>query len=62
MDSKTRRAHGIASLPGSLEEAVALMEANSMVREVLGDGISLADFEILEWIRGYLEEAYLKIQ
>ena len=37
MDSKTRRAHGIASLPGSLEEAVALMEANSMVREVLGE-------------------------
>ena len=32
------------------------------MREVLGDGISLADFEILEWIRSYLEEAYLEIQ
>lgn len=28
------------------------------LRELLGDEISLASFEILEWIRGYLEEAY----
>ena len=32
------------------------------MREVLGEDISLADFEILEWIRNYLEEAYLEIQ
>lgn len=28
------------------------------MREVLGNDISLADFEILEWIKGYLAEAY----
>ena len=28
------------------------------LRAVLGDGISLSDFEVLEWIRGYLAEAY----
>lgn len=28
------------------------------MREVLGWDISLSDFEVLEWIRNYLEEAY----
>ncbi len=28
------------------------------LREILGDEVSLASFEVLEWIRGYLEEAY----
>lgn len=28
------------------------------MREILGENISLADFEILEWIKGYLTEAY----
>ena len=28
------------------------------LREMLGDEISLASFEILEWIKGYLEESY----
>ncbi|MBR5308280.1 MAG: sensor histidine kinase [Clostridia bacterium] len=32
------------------------------MREVLGDGISLADFEVLEWMRNYLEEAYSEIK
>ena len=31
------------------------------LREILGDDVSLASFEILEWIRGYLEEAYAEI-
>ena len=31
------------------------------MREVLGDDISLADFEILEWIRNYLGESYNEI-
>lgn len=28
------------------------------LKQILGDDVSLASFEILEWIRGYLEEAY----
>ncbi len=32
------------------------------LRELLGDEVSLADFEILEWIRGYLEEGYAQLQ
>ena len=28
------------------------------MREVLGEDVSLSDFEVLEWIRNYLEEAY----
>lgn len=28
------------------------------MREVLGEDISLADYEILEWVRTYLEESY----
>jgi hypothetical protein len=31
------------------------------LRELLGDEVSLADFEILEWIRGYLEEGYAQL-
>ena len=37
MTAKERKAHGIESLPASLEEAVNLMETDPMVREVLGD-------------------------
>ena len=32
------------------------------LRELLGEEVSLADFEILEWIRGYLEEGYAEIK
>lgn len=32
------------------------------LREVLGDDISLGEFEILEWIRGYLEEGYAELK
>lgn len=32
------------------------------LRAVLGDGISLASFEVLEWIRGYLTEGYDEIK
>ncbi len=31
------------------------------LREILGEEVSLASFEVLEWIRGYLEEAYAEI-
>lgn len=34
----------------------------SELRAVLGDDISLASFEILEWIRGYLTEGYESLQ
>ena len=33
----------------------------SELRELLGEDISLASFEVLEWIRGYLEEGYAEI-
>lgn len=32
------------------------------LRAVLGDDISLGSFEVLEWIRGYLEEGYAEIK
>lgn len=32
------------------------------MRKVLGDDISLADYEILEWIKEYFEESYKEIQ
>ncbi len=35
--------------------------ACSELRELLGDEVSLASFEVLEWIRGYLEEGYAEI-
>lgn len=31
------------------------------MREVLGEEISLADFEILDWIKNYLEESYKEL-
>lgn len=37
MDQKTREANGIASLPGSLIEAVQNMESDALIREVLGE-------------------------
>ena len=35
--------------------------STKQLRELLGDEVSLADFEILEWIRGYLTEGYAEI-
>ncbi len=32
------------------------------LKAILGDGISLANFEVLEWIRGYLREGYDEIE
>lgn len=37
MDQKTRTANGIASLPGSLIDAVELMESDPLIHDVLGD-------------------------
>jgi len=39
MDEQARAKHGIASLPGSLAEAVAETEKSDLVREALGDHI-----------------------
>jgi glutamine synthetase len=39
MDSKTRSSLGIESLPGSLNEAIQVMETSDLVRHALGDHI-----------------------
>ncbi|NLV57804.1 MAG: type I glutamate--ammonia ligase [Clostridiales bacterium] len=39
MDAKTRAEKGIVSLPGSLEEAIDLLEQDQLVREALGEHV-----------------------
>jgi len=39
MSEDERKSHGIESLPGSLDEAIALTEKSDLVREALGDHI-----------------------
>ncbi len=36
--------------------------STSEMREILGEDISLSDFEVLEWVRNYLEEAYAEFE
>ena len=40
MDSVTRKAHGIESLPGSLEEAIAAMQGDKLVMDTLGEHVA----------------------
>ena len=40
MDQATRETNGIASLPGSLEEAVAALEADPLVLDTLGEHVA----------------------
>ena len=40
MDEETRKAHGITSLPNSLEEAIRLMEADTLVLDTLGGHVA----------------------
>ena len=40
MDQATRQAHGIDSLPGSLEEAIQAMRADSLIMDTLGEHIT----------------------
>ena len=40
MDQAAREANGIASLPGSLEEAVAALEADPLVLDTLGEHVA----------------------
>ena len=40
MDEATRKAHGITSLPSSLEEAIRLMEADTLVLNTLGEHVA----------------------
>ena len=40
MDEETRKAHGITSLPNSLEEAIRLMEADTLVLDTLGEHVA----------------------
>ena len=39
MDAQTRKAHGIDSLPGSLEEAIQALEADPLVLDTLGEHV-----------------------
>ena len=40
MDQATRQAHGIDSLPGSLEEAIKALEADQLILDTLGDHVA----------------------
>jgi glutamine synthetase len=51
MSAKERKDRGIFTLPGSLEEALALTEKSKLVREALGDHVFNAFIENkkIEW-------------
>ena len=40
MDNAARKAHGIDSLPGSLEEAIRALEADQLILDTLGDHVA----------------------
>ena len=40
MDQAAREAHGIASLPGSLEEAIEALESDQIILDVLGGHVA----------------------
>lgn len=39
MDTAARKAHGIESLPGSLEEALRALEADQLILDTLGEHV-----------------------
>ncbi len=43
------------------DKGEVLLDTKEM-REVLGNDVSFAEFEVLEWIRGFLEESYAEIE
>ena len=51
MDEATRKLHGIESLPGSLEEAIRLMQEDQLIMDVLGQHVSrhYVDGKMKEW-------------
>ncbi|HOD28805.1 MAG TPA: glutamine synthetase family protein [Syntrophales bacterium] len=53
MDEKARAAAGITSLPGSLHQAIGLVEKSELVRETLGDHIfnKFVENKKVEWDR-----------
>jgi len=53
MDEKARAAAGITSLPGSLHQAISLVEKSELVRETLGDHIfnKFVENKRVEWDR-----------
>ena len=69
MTEAERKELGIGTLPGSLDEAIALMENSDLVRETLGDHIfeKLIENKKIEWERyrmqvtGYELEQYLPV-
>jgi glutamine synthetase len=69
MSEKERKQHGIDSLPGSLQEAVQVMEKSELVRETLGEHIfqKFIENKNIEWdqyrlhVSQYELEKYLPI-
>jgi len=69
MTESEREAHGIASLPGSLDEAIAETEKSELVREALGDHIfeKFIENKRIEWeayrshVSGFELKRYLPI-
>jgi glutamine synthetase len=69
MSDKERKEHGIDSLPGSLQEAVQVMEKSELVKETLGDHIfqKFIENKNIEWdqyrlhVSQYELEKYLPI-
>ena len=51
MDEAARKAHGIDSLPGSLEEAIHAMEADQLILDTLGEHVvaNYLDGKRREW-------------
>ena len=51
MDAETRQANGIASLPGSLEEAIRAMQADQLILDTLGEHVTTNYIEgkLREW-------------
>jgi glutamine synthetase len=64
MDEKAREAAGITSLPGSLHQAVQLVEKSDLVRQTLGDHIfnKFIDNKKVEWDRFRIHVSQFEIE
>ena len=51
MDADARKAHGIESLPGSLEEAIKAMQEDQLILDTLGEHVAANYIEgkMKEW-------------
>ncbi|MPM82203.1 Glutamine synthetase [bioreactor metagenome] len=67
MDENERLAKGISSLPGSLEEAVRVMESDPLILDTLGSHVAnhYAEGKLKEWeeyrvrVTGWEREKYI---